>query len=69
MMITIGKIYITALILYVLFWIAIEMLWEDNHVGDCFRDVVMYIGERLMGFTLLGGIAVFAILLIVTIWK
>lgn len=68
-MIFILKLLITFFIMFLLYWGAIELLWEEDKISDEWHDIVQEAGLKGMVILTIGGIALIGIMLIYFVWK
>lgn len=63
------KLLITFFIMFLLYWGAIELLWEEDKISDEWHDIVQEAGLMGMAVLMIGGIALIGIMLILFVWK
>lgn len=69
MIIFILKLLITFFIIFLLYWGAIELLWEEDKISDEWHDIVQEAGLMGMVVLMIGSIAGLGLMLIWFLWK
>lgn len=63
------KLLITFFIMFLFYWGAIELLWEEDNISDEWHDIVQEFGKKSMAVLLIGSIAGMGLMLIFIVWK
>ena len=63
------KLLITFFIIFLFYWGAIELLWEEDKISDEWHDIVQEAGLMGMAVLMIGGIAAIGIMLILFVWE
>ncbi len=63
------KVLVTFYVIFVLYWGAIELLWEEDKISDEWHDFIQAIGTTCMALFFIGGIVAVGLMLIWCLWK
>lgn len=69
MIIFIFKLLLTLLVIFLFYWGAIELLWEEDKISDEWHDFIDNVGQKSMSLLFIGGIVAVGLIFIWCLWK